>query len=110
MNEYVIDGKLAKRLRKIGLTNSFFRKFNTAGPASHILESAPIDGVWSTNNITLSTVSILPYKFGTSDYRVILVDFEIDQIIESRVRICIPMMMRLIYGNQLSVMNYNAKA
>ena len=78
MNKYVVDGKLAKRLRKIGLTDSFFRKFNTTGPASHMLGSVLIEGVWSINNITPSTVSILPYKFGTGNYKVILVDFEID--------------------------------
>ena len=43
-----------------------------------MLGSAPIDGVWSTNNIALSIVSMLPHKFGTSDHRVILVDFEMD--------------------------------
>ena len=78
VNKYIVDRKLAKRLRKIGLTNSFFRKFNTAGPASHALGSAPIDRVWSTNNIILSAVSILSHKFGAGDHRVILVDFEID--------------------------------
>ena len=45
VNEYVVNRKLVKRLRKIGLTDSFFRKFNTAGPVSHILGSMPIDGV-----------------------------------------------------------------
>ena len=45
MNKHVVDGKLAKRLRKIGLTDSFFRKFNSMGPASHTLGSASIDGV-----------------------------------------------------------------
>ena len=45
---------------------------------SHTLGSILIDGVWLTNNITLSIVSILPHKFDASDYRVILVDFEID--------------------------------
>ena len=99
MNKHVVDRKHAKRLRKIGLTNSFFRKFNTASLASYTLRSAPIDGVSSTNNIIPSIVSILPHKFGTGNYRVIIVDFEIDQIIGSRVRICTLMMRRLIYGN-----------
>ena len=78
MNEHIVDSNLAKRLRKIGLTDSFFRKFNTPGLASHALGSVPIDEVWSTNNIIPSIVSILPHKFSTGDYRVILVDFEMN--------------------------------
>ena len=69
--------------------------------------SAPIDRVWITGNVTPTAVSILSQKFGAGDHRVILVDFDFDQIIERRVRICMPQIRRLICSNQKSVVNYN---
>lgn len=44
-NEHTVDGKLAKELKRMGMIDAFFKKFNAAGLASHVLGSAPIDGV-----------------------------------------------------------------
>ena len=55
-------------------------------------------------------VSILPHRFSAGNYRVILVDFDLDQIMERNARICRLKMRRLICENKNSVMNYNAFA
>ena len=110
INEHAVNGKLEKELKRIGMIDAYFKKFNLPGPASHVMSSAPIDGVWTTGNVTPTAVSILSQKFGIGDHRVILVDFNFDQIVERRVRICTQQMRRLICNNHKSVMKYNDTA
>ena len=43
-NEHAVDGKLVKELKRMGMIDTFFQKFNAAGPASHMLGSVPIYG------------------------------------------------------------------
>ena len=45
INEYVVTRKLAKELKRIGMIDVYFRKFNLPGLASHVTGSAPIDRV-----------------------------------------------------------------
>ena len=110
INEHVLNGKLPKELKRIGMIEAHVKKFNTPGPALHITGSEPIDGVWVTDDVTPTEVSILPHKFGAGDHRVILVDFNLDQILERGVKICTPSMRRLICENKKSVENYNQLA
>ena len=60
INEYVVNGKLAKELKRIGMIDAYFRKFNLPGPALYVMGSALIDRVWTIGNITPIAVSILP--------------------------------------------------
>ena len=110
INEHVEEGILAKELKKIGLINVHTKMFKQVGQASHITGSDPIDGIWTSSNLNASAVSILPHRFSAGDHRVILVDFDLDQIMERNTRICRPEMRRLIFENKNSVMNYNALA
>ena len=45
INEYAVDRKLAKELKRIGMIDAYFKKFNLPGLASHVTGSALIDGV-----------------------------------------------------------------
>ena len=45
INEYAVNGKLAKELKRIGIIDAYFRKFNLSNPESHVTGSVPIDGV-----------------------------------------------------------------
>ena len=110
INEYVINGKLPKELKRIGMIEAHVKKFNLPRLASHITSSEPIDGVWVTDDVTPTEVSILPHKFSAGDHRVILVDFNLDQILERGVKICTPSIRRLIYKNKKSIENYNQLA
>jgi hypothetical protein len=107
INEHAVNWKLVKELKRIGMLDAYFRKFNLPGLASYITGSALIDGVWITGNVTLTAVSILAQKFSMGDHRVILMDFNFDQIVERRVRICTLQMRRLICNNHKSIMKYN---
>ena len=69
INEHVLNGKLPKELKRIGMIEAHVKKFNIPGPASHITGSEPINGIWVTDDITPTEVSILPHKFGAGDYR-----------------------------------------
>ena len=101
---------MPKELKRIGMIEAYIKKFNIPGPASHITGSEPIDGVWVTDDVMPTEVSILPHKFGAGDHRVILVDFNHDQILERGVKICPLSMRRLICENNKSVENYNQLA
>ena len=105
VNEHVTTGNLLIELKRLGLVEAHVRKFNSPGPASHVTGSDPINGVWVSDDAVPAEVSILPYKFGAGDHRMILVDFDLDQIIERRVNICAPSMRRLICENKKSVKN-----
>ena len=107
INEHVIDGTLPKALKKLGLLEAHVKKFNIPGPASHVTGSRPIDGVWVSGDVTPSAVSVFPHKFGAGDHRVILVDFDLDQVVQRSVRICTPSMRRLICENEQVVEKYN---
>ena len=108
INEHVEEGILAKELKKIRLMNMCTKMFKQVGPASHVTGSDSMDGTWTSTNLTASAVSILPHRFSAGDHRVILVDFELDQIIERNVRACRLKMRRLTCENKNSVTNYNA--
>ena len=110
INEHVIDGVLSRELKNLGMVEAHVKKFNLPGPASHITGRLPIDGVWVSNDVTPTVVSVFPHKFGVGDHRVILVDFNLDQLIQRNVRICTPTMRRLICENKRSVDTYNQLA
>ena len=94
---------MPKELKRIGIIEAHVKKFNLPGPASHITGSKPIDGIRVTDDVTPTEVSILPHKFGVGNHRVILVDFNLDQILERGVKICTPSMRRLICENKKSI-------
>ena len=45
INEYAVTGKLVKELKRIGIIDAYFRKFNLPSLASHMTGSALIDRV-----------------------------------------------------------------
>ena len=110
VNEHAEKGKLAKELKRIGLVNSNIKKFNQSELASHASRSDPIDKTWIWSNKSALAVTILPHKFEAGDYRIILADFDLDQIVERKVRIYGPQMRRLVCRNKILVLNWNATA
>jgi len=110
INEHVIEGNLPTALKRLGLIEDHVKKFNRPGPASHTTGSNPIDRVWVSDDVTPAEVSTFPHKFGAGDYRMILVDFNLDQIIEQGVNTCDPSMKRLICENKKSVESCNQLA
>ena len=58
INEHAVDRKLVKELKRIGMIDAYFKKFNSPGPASYVMGSVPIDRVWVTGNVIPLVVSI----------------------------------------------------
>ena len=95
INKHIIDERLPKELKKIGLIDSFIKKFNLPRSVLHMTRSELIDRVWVANSIVVIEMSIFPANFSTGNHRVILVDLNFNQIIERGVRACNPSMRRL---------------
>ena len=89
LNEHSVEGKLSRALKHIGLMKTFYRRFKTSGATSYDKGSIQIDGVWSTCEILPNCVSLLPHRFGAGDHRLILVDFYINDLLESMMKTCI---------------------
>ena len=87
INEHVAYDKLAKEWKIIDIFDIFFEKFNSASQVFHMLRSASIDEEYPTGKTTRTAVSIFPYRFGAGSNRIILVDFQFNQVVERRVRI-----------------------
>ena len=66
--------------------------------------------MWTSGNLSALVISILLHKFGVGDHRMILSDFDLDQITERKVRIYRPQMRRLECENKKLVSSYNAMA
>ena len=68
-NEHMVKGKLAQRLKALGLKEAYCEKFDLhGGPASFSRGQHQIDGVWYSSNIVPTSVSLCPFEFGTGDY------------------------------------------
>ena len=59
-----------------------------------------IDRLWVINNVIPSELLIFPQKFSISNHKVILVNLDFDQIIESNVRRYTLLIRRLICENE----------
>ena len=84
VNGHAVDKKLVKELKRMSIIGTFLKKINFASLELHELGSVLIDRVWLMGSIIPSAVSILPYKFHIGNHRVILTDFELDQVVERR--------------------------
>ena len=62
-----------------------------------------------SNRVITSRVVVLPYEFRVSDHRVILVDFNWDDIIGRRINIYKLSMIRLICEKALIIQKYNQR-
>ena len=109
INEHEVEEKLVKKLKRIGMIDTFFKKFNSFSSALHVLGSVLIVRVYAISNIAPHLVSLFPYNFRVDDYRVFLVDFKFSPIVERRVSIYAPQMRQLICNNQVSITSYNKK-
>ena len=76
----------------------------------HIRGREQIDRVWSLSKVIPTNIAIFSYRFGTRDYRVILVDFKLNDIVVYRVKICSLEIRRIIHENKVVVEKCNIKA
>ena len=80
-NEDIILGRLFKCFKSIGLIETFKSIHDESPPVSFIEESKQLDIVWVSPSLQLKLVSITPFLFGIGDYRVIILDFNVELIL-----------------------------
>ena len=68
-NGNVTDKILAKRLKKLGLTEAVHSQTLGPGPNTHIRGSQLIDGIWTTPEIEIQGASYLLFIKDLSDHR-----------------------------------------
>ena len=81
-NEHVVEGKLTRQLKNLGIVEAFCTKFNPeGGPASCFRGRHQIDGVWGNRNILSTAVSFFPYHFGAGYHRAHVVEFQMNRML-----------------------------
>ena len=69
--------------------------------------SIPIDELWSIDDMLATQVSHLPHVFGAGDHKVILVDFDINDLLGIMMNARSPSMRRLTCENKSAVEKHN---
>ena len=80
-NENVTDGILAKRLKKLGLTEAVHSQTPGPGPNTHIRGSQSIDGIWTTPEIVIRGASYLPFIKDLGNHRSTAMDVTIASLL-----------------------------
>ena len=100
-----------KRLKRQDLLNLLAYFCSDPPPASHIIGSKQMCGVWTSPNLRPISGSMLPHYFGVGDHRCFVLDFSVDTFLgEGFVPICKPEMRRLTSKQPKAVQNYLRKA
>jgi len=74
MNEHVLRGTVARYLLSMGLVEVTHQHWGTKEPHTFIGRVDPIDGVWHTPDLEVSTLVQLSFHKGLRDHRTVLVD------------------------------------
>ena len=111
-NEYVVKGKIARKLKNLGLVEAFCTKINPeGGPASYFRGRHYVDGVWYTHKIVPTVVTIFPYHFSAGNNGAYVVEFQMDNILDKlSVPMCILNKRRLICSFPIIVQRYIKRA
>jgi len=85
-NENIYRGELGRRLTELnGLGMKEVVGEFTAWPlgATYFRGSKPIDGVWTTGDITVTNPCVMPVGFGVGDHRLFVIDFATTTLVGS---------------------------
>ena len=97
-----MTGKLGKKLKELRLLESFIRKLKKL--VQHYLKQI---GILTLEDILLINITVFLHRFGVGDYSIMVVDFELADIIGTKVNIYWLAVRRLICENNAIVSNYN---
>lgn len=82
VNEYAVEGKLAKQMKMLSLNEAYCTKFNpTDGLVSYSRGRYQIDSTWYLRNVVLTTISICPFDFGAGDHRPHVIDIHLTSVL-----------------------------
>jgi hypothetical protein len=108
MNEHVLNGQLASKFTDLGLREATHLSWNSTEPNTHISGSKPIDGVYHTSNLEVTSTLMLSFHEGVGDHRTILVDITARSLLGTDgLRILRPPARRLACSNKKAVDRFN---
>ncbi len=108
MNEHVLRGRLARKLISLGLQEATNPSWGPTEPNTHISGSIPIDGVYHSSNLEITSTIMLSFHEGVGDHRTTLVDVTTRSLLGTDgQRIVRPAACRLTCSNQKSVLSFN---
>ncbi len=74
MNEHILQGQLATRLLALGLVEALHNSWDTYEPNTHVSGSKPIDGIYHSSNLEITSSMMLSFHEGVGDHRTLLND------------------------------------
>ena len=110
MNEHILTSSLAQEIMDLGLeeaTNKFWPKGDE--PRTYIRGCGPIDAVYHTPSLEITSVMQLSFHEGVGDHRTVLVDISSQSMIgKDTFCICRPPAHRLTMANKDCVTRYTS--
>ena len=108
MNEHVLQGHLARQLLELGLSEATHRSWGEQEPNTHISGSKPIDGVYHSDNLEVTSTLLLSFHEGVGDHRTVLIDITARSLLGTDGhRIVRPPARRLATSNKKAVNRFN---
>ena len=108
MNERILTGKLATHLLDLGLLEATHLSWGDKEPNTHINGSKPIDGVYHTSNLEVTSTLMLSFHEGVGNHRTVLVDITARSLLGTEgLRIVRPPARRLAITNRKAVARFN---
>jgi hypothetical protein len=100
MNEHILKGRLAKYMLKMGLVEATHQVWGTEEPHTYFQGTEPIDGVWHSHNLDVTSTLQLSFHEGVGDHRSVIVDITTASAIgKHELRVVHPSARRLSSGN-----------
>jgi hypothetical protein len=98
-NTHVLTGRLCRAMahESIGLCEATKDLLGELCPKTHARGSRPIDGVWTTSDITVTAIKWLPFSQSPGDHRACIFDVSMQSVLgTSKKRVVYPACRRLI--------------
>jgi hypothetical protein len=103
MNKHVLRGHLAKYMLRMGLTEVTHHGWRNEEPHTYFRGTEPIDGVWHSHQLVITSTAQLSFHEGLGDHRSVLVNITTDLAIgKQEFRVVHPNAHRLSSGNELA--------
>ena len=108
MNEHVLQGYLARILLELGLSEATHESWGEQEPNTHISGSKPIDGVYHSPNLEVTSTLLLSFHEGVGNHRTVLIDITARSLLGTEGhRIVRPPARRLATSNNKAVNKFN---
>ena len=105
-NEHALTGKLPRLLQAEGLVEATNSRWGTGEPATFCRGSTPIDGVYTTPDLEVTAIMMLPFNESIGDHRTTIVDISTRSAVgEQQYKIVRPEARRLVTKNKKALRN-----